>query len=105
MPPILTARAIVTGEGRGRIKSFPPSSLLIVDPLVMDPSLFPVPGNLEPGGLRWYELTALLRKIFADCKPRATLLLPCGLPPRDPVPSFVLARVMAKIIAYRRENS
>jgi hypothetical protein len=99
-PPVLTARMIVTGEGRGRVKRFPPSSLLIVDPLVMDPSLFPVPDNLEPGGLPWYELTALLRKIFTDCRPGATLLLPCRLARRDPVAPFVLARLMAKIIAY-----
>jgi hypothetical protein len=81
-------------------RKLPPAPMIVIDPLVLDPSLLPVPGNVEPGGLGWYLLTDLLRTLCARQKPAGALLLPCRLPRRDPGAAFVLARLAAKLLAY-----
>lgn len=98
---VLTARQIASGvriqpgdlsPGRPRV--------LVVDPFVLDPSLLPVRGNIEPGGLQWHPLTELLRAVFTGTPPVAALILPCRLPARDRGPAFILARLAAKLVAY-----
>ena len=81
-------------------KRFPSAPLIVIDPLVLDPSLLPVPGNVEPGGLDWYLLTDLLRVLCTRQRPAGAVLLPCRLPRRDPGAAFVLARLAAKLLAY-----
>lgn len=100
-PRVLTAREI----SRGRKKKFTGPArrrrvLLVIDPHVLDPSLLPVKGNLEPGGLQWHPLISLLRDIFAGERVAAALILPCALRRTDPGPSFILARLAAKMIAF-----
>lgn len=98
---VLSSREIMSGR-RPRSRGFSPSRpcLLVVDPLVMDPALFPVRRNIEPGGLSWYRLTALLRALFESGTVEAALLLPASFPIASPYPSFLLARLTAKLIAY-----
>jgi len=100
-PDDLPARSLARGGaaalGRKRFRSPP---LVIIDPLVFDPSVLPVPGNIEPGGLGWYLATDLLRALCAREAPAGAVLLPCRLPRRDPAPAFVLARLVAKVLAY-----
>ena len=73
---------------------------MVIDPLVMDPSLFPLRANIDPGGLGWYPLLRLLRELFASGEVPAALVRPCRLSSADPGPSFVLARLAAKLVAY-----
>lgn len=98
---VLSSRQIMADGGprnRGVFPSRP--SLLVIDPLVMDPPLFPVRGNIEPGGLSWHRLTALLRILFESGTVGMALVLPAPLPRSNPSPSFLLARLTAKVIAY-----
>ena len=95
---VLSAREILAG--RGRRLSPPHPTLLVIDPHVMDPALFPVRRNLEPGGLTWYPLTALLKALFESRTVAAVLMLPAALPPSNPLPSFMLAKLTAKVLAY-----
>jgi hypothetical protein len=67
---------------------------------VLDPSLLPVPDNIEPGGLDWYLLTDILRTLCRRQRPAGAVLLPCRLPRRDPAAAFILARLAAKLLAY-----
>jgi len=97
----ISARSLIRkgASALGR-RRFPPAPLIVVDPLVLDPSLLSVPDNVEPGGLDWYLLTHLLRTLCARQKPAGALLLPCRLPRRDPGAAFILARLAAKLLAY-----
>jgi len=97
----LSARILVRKgiSALGR-KRFPSPPLIVIDPLVLDPSVLPVPGNVEPGGLDWYLMTDLLRALCTRQRPAGAVLLPCRLPRRDPVAAFVLARLAAKLLAY-----
>jgi hypothetical protein len=97
----LSARILVRkgSSALGR-KRFPSAPLIIIDPLVLDPPVLPVSGNVEPGGLGWYLLTDLLRVLCTRQRPAGAVLLPCRLPRRDPVAAFILARLAAKLLAY-----
>ncbi len=98
---VLRARDIAAGKGLGEILPAPDRPrLVVIDPLVMDPSLFPVRANLDPGGLGWYPLLRLLRELFTSGEVPAALVRPCRLSLSDPGPSFVLARLAAKLVAY-----
>lgn len=98
---VLTARRIASGVRiePGDLSRERPR-ILVIDPFVMDPSLFPVRGNVEPGGLQWHPLTELLRAVFSGSPPVAALILPRRLPARDSGPAFILARLAAKLVAY-----
>ncbi len=98
---VVPSREIATWMCTPRLPKPPREPLLVViDPLVMDPALLPVPGNVEPGGLQWYHMTGLLRSIFTGGRVKGALLLPCRLPAADPGPAFVLARLAAKVLGY-----
>jgi agmatinase len=98
---VLRARDITDGKGLGGLLPSPDRPILVViDPLVMDPSLFPVRGNIDPGGLGWYPLLRLLRELFETGNVPAALVRPCRLSASDTGPSFVLARLAAKLVAY-----
>jgi hypothetical protein len=98
---VLGAREIASGKGLGGILPNPDRPrLVVIDPLVMDPSLFPVRANIDPGGLGWYSLLRLLRELFTSGEVPAALVRPCRLSSSDPGPSFVLARLAAKLLAY-----
>jgi hypothetical protein len=99
-PRVVTARELESSPGKDFQLPAAGEGMLVVDPLVMDPSLFPVPDNVEPGGLRWYPLTSLLRSLLSRAAPSPVLLLPCRLAKKDPLPPFVLARLLSKMIAY-----
>jgi hypothetical protein len=98
---VLRARDIAAGKGLGGLlPGDRRPRLVVIDPLVMDPSLFPVRANLDPGGLGWYPLLRLLRELFTSGEVPAVLVQPCRLSSSDPGPSFVLARLAAKLVAY-----
>jgi hypothetical protein len=98
---VLSAREIAAGKGLGETLPAPGRPrLVVIDPLVMDPSLFPVFANVDPGGLGWYPLLRLLRELFESGEVSAALIRTCRLPSSDSGPSFVLARLAAKLLAY-----
>lgn len=98
-PRVVTAREMWGGKrGRKALPARDTCVFLVVDPLVMEPGLFPVRENVEPGGLSWYSLAALIKELFSGTPVRGVLIRPRLLPRGDPLPAFVLARLVSKIL-------
>jgi agmatinase len=67
----------------------------------MDPAIMPAVGTPEPGGLSWYEMLALLRRVI-----ESRHVVGCDLVELCPMPgyvaaNFLCAKLMYKILTYR----
>jgi agmatinase len=65
----------------------------------LDPSLMPSTGTPEPGGLRWYQTLAFLRRVFFERNVvgfDVVELCPNGAPHAE----FLAAKLVYKMIAY-----
>ncbi len=67
----------------------------------LDPSIMPAVGTPEPGGLSWYELLTLLRRVI-----EARQVVGCDLVELCPIPgmvapNFLCAKLIYKILSYR----
>jgi N1-aminopropylagmatine ureohydrolase len=67
----------------------------------LDPAVMPAVGTPEPGGLSWYELLALLRRVIG-----ARRVVGCDLVELCPIPglvapNFLCAKLVYKILTYR----
>ncbi len=66
----------------------------------LDPSLVPATGTPEPGGLGWYPVLALLRRVFAERN-----VVGCDVVELAPIPGqaasdFLVAKLVYKMIGY-----
>ena len=71
-----------------------------VDLDVLDPAEMPAVGTPEPGGMRWLELTGILRRV---CQERRVVGFDvCELTPDQGLPahSYTAAKLVYKLIAY-----
>jgi agmatinase len=72
---------------------------LTVDLDVFDPSLMPSTGTPEPGGLGWYEVLSLIRRVSQTRRiVGADIVELC--PSANAGPDFVAAKLAYKIISY-----
>jgi agmatinase len=67
----------------------------------LDPAIMPAVGTPEPGGLSWYEILALLKKVIG-----ARTLVGCDIVELAPIPgniapNFLCAKLAYKILSYR----
>lgn len=74
---------------------------LTIDVDGLDPAIMPATGTPEPGGLSWYEVTALLRAVFS-----ARRIVACDVVELSPIPgmiapNFLCAKLVYKLIGYR----
>ncbi|HUH13529.1 MAG TPA: agmatinase [Longimicrobiales bacterium] len=67
----------------------------------LDPSLIPSTGTPEPGGLTWYPVMKLLRRVFAERRVHAADIVELAPLPSFPAPDFLVAKLLYKMIAYR----
>lgn len=65
-----------------------------------DPAFAPGTGTPEPGGLDWYKVTALLRKVIEQRNVVAADVVEVMPIPGQSVTEFLAARLAYKIIAY-----
>lgn len=81
------------------VRGLPEIVYLSLDVGVLDPAALPMPGNLEPGGLAYADLTWLLDELFRRRRVMGAELT--GLLPRsgDILPAFVAAKLAARILA------
>jgi agmatinase len=81
------------------VRGLPEIVYLSLDLTVLDPAALPMPGNLEPGGLQYADLTRLLDELFRLRRVVGAELT--GLLPRtgDVLPAFVAARLGLRILA------
>jgi agmatinase len=66
-----------------------------------DPSLVPSTGTPEPGGLTWYPVLRLLRRVFAATNVRGVDVVELAPIPGLHAPDFLVAKLIYKMIGYR----
>ena len=67
----------------------------------MDPSIMPAVGTPEPGGLSWYELLALLRRVIGSKNVVGCDLVELCPIPGMVAPNFLCAKLVYKILTYQ----
>jgi agmatinase len=67
---------------------------------VFDPSLVPSTGTPEPGGLQWYPVLRLLRRVFAERNVVAADIVELAPIPGLAAPDFLVAKLAYKMIGY-----
>ena len=66
-----------------------------------DPSLVPATGTPEPGGLLWYPVLRMLRRVFEQRHVVACDVVELAPIPGFPAPDFLVAKLVYKLIGYR----
>jgi agmatinase len=66
-----------------------------------DPSLVPSTGTPEPGGLAWYPVLQLLRRVFRERRVVAADVVELAPIPGLLAPDFLVAKLVYKMIGYR----
>jgi agmatinase len=67
----------------------------------MDPAIMPAVGTPEPGGLSWYELLLLLRRVIESRRVVGCDLVELSPLPGLAAPNFLCAKLIYKILSYR----
>ncbi len=87
------------------LESLPERVYVTIDLDGFDPSVIPGVGTPEPGGLLWYPVLRLLRRVSA-CRRVVAADIVEGVPlPGAPVTEFAAARLALKLMVYRRTAS
>ncbi len=73
---------------------------LTLDLDVLDPSIMPSTGTPEPGGMGWYELLALLRRVASEREIVGFDIVELCPNPADKAPDFLAAKLIYKILSY-----
>lgn len=81
-----------------------PDVYLSFDVDVFDPSLVPATGTPEPGGLQWYPVLKLLRRVFRERVVHAADVVELAPIPGFHAPDFLVAKLVYKLIGYRFES-
>jgi agmatinase len=70
-----------------------------------DPSLVPSTGTPEPGGLQWYPVLKLLRRVFTERKVCGIDVVELAPIPGLAAPDFLVAKLIYKMIGYHSERT
>jgi agmatinase len=65
-----------------------------------DPALVPATGTPEPGGLQWYPVLKLLRRVFTERKVCGVDVVELAPIPGLTAPDFLVAKLIYKMIGY-----
>lgn len=71
----------------------------------LDPSLVPATGTPEPGGLGWYPVLALLRRVFSERNVVGCDVVELAPIPGQPASDFLVAKLVYKLIGYAVRGS
>jgi agmatinase len=66
-----------------------------------DPSLVPSTGTPEPGGLQWYPVLKLLRRVFKERNVVSADVVELAPIPGLAAPDFLVAKLVYKMIGYK----
>jgi agmatinase len=78
-----------------------PDVYISFDVDAFDPALVPSTGTPEPGGLHWYPVLKLLRRVFRERTVHAADVVELAPIPGFSAPDFLVAKLVYKMIAYR----
>ncbi len=82
------------------INSLTENVYLTIDIDGLDPSLVPTTGTPEPGGLGWYEVLTLIRKLSASRRVVGMDLVEYSYVENLDAPAFLCAKLVYKTLAY-----
>jgi agmatinase len=77
---------------------------ITIDCDAFDPSIMPAVGTPEPGGLTWYEMLALLRRVIDSRRVVGCDIVELCPMPGNIAPNFLCAKLIYKILSYRFGN-
>jgi agmatinase len=83
------------------VETLGPRVYLTIDCDGLDPAIMPAVGTPEPGGLSWPELLTLVRAVIAQREVVACDLVELCPLPGQIAPTFLCAKLISKILAYR----
>ena len=78
-----------------------PDVYISFDVDAFDPSLVPSTGTPEPGGLQWYPVMKLLRRVFRERNVVSADVVELAPIPGFAAPDFLVAKLVYKMIGYR----
>ena len=111
---LITAREIAQARGHGSadkqwmervLAGLSEKVYVSIDIDVFDPSQAPGTGTPEPGGLDWYEVTGLLRRVSQDKQIISADIVEVVPKVTGEVTEFLAARLAYKIMAYCQQKS
>jgi len=88
----------------GAIDSLTENVYLTIDIDGLDPSLVPTTGTPEPGGLGWYEVLTLLRRLAEKRRVVGMDLVEFSKTETSDAPAFLCAKLVYKALAYIFKN-
>lgn len=74
---------------------------LTIDLDVFDPAIMPSTGTPEPGGLLWYDVITLVRKVIESKKLVGFDIVELAPMEGHPAPDFLAAKLLYKILSYQ----
>ncbi|HUV08681.1 MAG TPA: agmatinase, partial [Spirochaetia bacterium] len=77
-----------------------PKVYITLDLDVFDPSIMPSTGTPEPGGLDWYDVLSLLRRVFEEKRVLGFDIVEL-CPGEDKAPDFLAAKLLYTLLSYR----
>jgi agmatinase len=83
------------------VESLRPNVYITFDVDAFDPSLVPSTGTPEPGGLMWYPVLRLLRRVFEAANVRAVDVVELAPIPGLHAPDFLVAKLVYKMVGYK----
>jgi agmatinase len=86
------------------IDSLTDNVYLTIDIDGLDPSLVPTTGTPEPGGLGWYEVLTLIRKLAKKRRIVGMDLVEFAKAENSDAPAFLCAKLVYKTLAYIFQN-
>jgi len=86
------------------VNSLTENVYLTIDIDGLDPSLVPTTGTPEPGGLGWYEVLTLIRKLAEKRRVVGMDLVEFSKTENSEAPAFLCAKLVYKTLAYIFKN-
>jgi len=74
---------------------------ITVDLDVFDPSIMPSTGTPEPGGLLWYDVLGLLKRVFEKRQVAGFDVVELCPDRRNKAPDFMAAKLIYKLLSYK----
>ncbi len=74
---------------------------ITVDMDVFDPSIMPLAGTPEPGGMTWYQVLKLLRKVFGSSSVKGFDIVEFVPSEQMKAPAFMMVKLFYKMLSYK----